>query len=61
MRTLVNVYCMVYAITFLTVRWVWHMMDKLGERLVYLIDHSDFFAGCIFGILIGEILTFLGR
>ncbi len=61
MRTLVNIYCMVYAITFLSLRWAWRMMDKLGERLAYLIDHSDFFAGAVVGVLIGEILTFLGR
>ncbi len=61
MKSLVNAYCMVYAITFLSLRWIWRMMDKLGERLVYLIDHSDFFAGTIVGVLIGEVLSFLAK
>ncbi len=61
MKTLVNVYCMVYAVVFLLLRWAWRMMDKMGERLVYLIDHSDFFAGCIVGVLIGEVLSFLAK
>ncbi len=61
MKTLVNIYCMIYAIAFLSIRWAWRMMDRLGGRLVYLIDHSDFFAGCIVGVLIGEVLTFLGK
>ncbi len=61
MRFLVNAYAMVYAIMFLSLRWAWHMMDKLGERLVYLIDHSDFFAGTIAGVLIGEVLSFLAK
>ncbi len=61
MRTLVNVYAMVYAIMFLSLRWAWRMMDKLGERLVYLIDHSDFFAGAVVGILIGEVLSFFAK
>ncbi len=61
MKTLVNTYCMVYAIAFLSIRWAWRKLDNFGEWLVYLIDHSDFFAGAVVGILIGEVLTFLGK
>jgi len=42
-----SVYCMVYAMCLVYGRVVFDGLDWFGKKLVHLIDHSDFFAGCV--------------
>lgn len=47
MKTLVNVYAFFMGCIMVYGRAVVNALDKLGEKLVSLIDHSDFFAGVV--------------
>lgn len=42
-----NVYCVVYAMCFVYAAAIGKALDWFGKKLVYLIDNSDFFAGCV--------------
>ena len=42
-----SVYCMAYGMAYEYGKAVFNAMDWLGEKLVWLIDHSDFFAGVV--------------
>ena len=44
---LVEAYAFVYAIMFTVGGQVFKALDWMGNKMVYLIDHSDFFAGCV--------------
>ena len=55
-----NAYCMGYGIAWVYGREVVKALDWFGKKLVHLIDHSDFFAGCVVTaavISLWEILT----
>ena len=55
-----NAYCMAYAIGWVYGREVVKALDWFGRKLVHLIDHSDFFAGCVITaavISLWEVLT----
>ena len=47
MKTLVNVYAFLWACGYVYGKQIVKVFDWLGRKLVYLIDHSDFFAGCV--------------
>ena len=42
-----NAYCMAYGIAWAYGRIIGDALDWFGRKLVHLIDHSDFFAGCV--------------
>ena len=42
-----NAYCMAYGMAYEYGKAVWNALDWCGEKLVWLIDHSDFFAGVV--------------
>ena len=44
---LVEIYAFVYAVMYLVGGQVFRALDWMGNKMVYLIDHSDFFAGCV--------------
>lgn len=47
MKTLVNVYAFFMGCLMVYGQALVNVADKLGEKLVNLIDHSDFFAGVV--------------
>ena len=47
MKTLVNVYAFFMGCLMVYGQAIVTALDKLGEKLVSLIDHSDFFAGVV--------------
>lgn len=40
-------YALLFAVFFVYGGYLLRALDWLGEKLVYLIDHSDFFAGVV--------------
>lgn len=42
-----NVYCMAYGMAWAYGKVIGDALDWFGKKLVHLIDHSDFFAGCV--------------
>ena len=53
-------YCMAYGMAWAYGKVIGDALDWFGKKLVHLIDHSDFFAGCIVTAVImslWEILT----
>lgn len=42
-----NMYCMIYACAYVYGKVIFDGLDWFGKKLVDLIDHSDFFAGCV--------------
>ena len=40
-------YCMVYGMAWAYGKVIGGALDWFGKKLVNLIDHSDFFAGCV--------------
>ena len=42
-----NVYCMAYGMAWAYGKVIGGALDWFGRKLVHLIDHSDFFAGCV--------------
>ena len=55
-----SMYCMIYACLYVYGKVIFDGLDWLGKKLVDLIDHSDFFAGCVTTaavISIWELLT----
>ena len=53
-------YCMAYGMAYVYSKAVLNGLDWFGKKLVDLIDHSDFFAGCVTTaavISIWELLT----
>lgn len=40
-------YALLFGMTYVYGSYVFRALDWLGEKLVYLIDHSDFFAGVV--------------
>ena len=60
MKTLVNVYAFFMGCLMVYGQALVNALDKLGEKLVGLIDHSDFFAGVVWAYAIltaWELLT----
>ena len=47
-----SAYCMIYAMCYEYGKVIFNGLDWMGKKLVYLIDHSDFFAGCVVTMLI---------
>ena len=47
MKALVNVYAFLMACVMVYGKVVLDGLDWFGKKLVDLIDHSDFFAGCV--------------
>ena len=47
MKVLVNVYAFVVGCAMVYGKVVFNCLDWMGKKLVDLIDHSDFFAGCV--------------
>ena len=55
-----NAYCMAYGMAWVCGREAVKVLDWVGRKVVYLIDHSDFFAGCVITaavISLWEVLT----
>ena len=55
-----SAYCMIYAMCYVYGKVVFDGLDWCGKKLVYLIDHSDFFAGVVWtytAMTIWELLT----
>lgn len=55
-----SIYCMTYACLYVYGKVIFDGLDWFGKKLVDLIDHSDFFAGCVTTaavISIWELLT----
>jgi len=55
-----SMYCMICAMCFVYGKVIFNGLDWFGKKLVDLIDHSDFFAGCVATaavISIWELLT----
>ena len=55
-----SVYCMAYGMAYEYGKAVFNMLDWIGKNLVYLIDHSDFFAGVVWTLAVmtaWEVLT----
>ncbi len=44
---MIDVYAYLFAVMFVVGERIFRCMDWFGQKLVYLIDHSDFFAGCV--------------
>ena len=42
-----NVYCMAYGMAWAYGKVIGGALDWFGRKLVHLIDHNDFFAGCV--------------
>ena len=42
-----NAYCMAYGMAWAYGKVIGDALDWFGRKLVNLIDHSDFFAGCV--------------
>ena len=42
-----TVYCMAYGMAWAYGKVIGDALDWFGKKLVHLIDHSDFFAGCV--------------
>ena len=42
-----NAYCMAYGMAWAYGKVIGDALDWFGKKLVHLIDHSDFFAGCV--------------
>ena len=61
MRTVVNVYAFVYACLWVYGKWIWNGLDWFGRKLVDLIDHSDFFAGCVWTYAVMTVWELLTR
>ncbi len=40
-------YCMAYGMAWAYGKVIGNALDWFGRKLVHLIDHSDFFAGCV--------------
>ena len=40
-------YCMAYGMAWAYGKVIGDALDWFGKKLVHLIDHSDFFAGCV--------------
>lgn len=40
-------YCMAYGMAWAYGKVIGGALDWFGKKLVHLIDHSDFFAGCV--------------
>ena len=59
--TIVNAWAMIYGMTYVYGKAIGNTLDWFGEKLVYLIDHSDFFAGAVVGVLISEICYLFGK
>ena len=59
-KPLVELYAYVFAIMYLVGSKVFNVLDWIGNKLVYLIDNSDFFAGCVWTYVVlsaWELLT----
>lgn len=54
-------WCMVYGIGFLYGRAILKALDWFGQKLVDLIDHSDFFAGAVWTFAIMTIWEMLAK
>ena len=54
-------WCMVYAMAWVYGRGILKGMDWLGQKLVDLIDHSDFFAGMVWTYTIMTIWELLAK
>lgn len=55
-----SVYCMAYGMAYEYGKAVFNTLDWIGKKLVYLIDHSDFFAGVVWTLAVvtaWEVLT----
>lgn len=42
-----NAYCMAYGMAWAYGKVIGDALDWFGKKLVHLIDHSNFFAGCV--------------
>ena len=56
-----DVYAYIYAVLFVYGKCVWNALDWMGKKLVDLIDHSDFFAGCLWTYAIMTMWEMLTR
>lgn len=54
-----SVYCMAYGMAYVYGKCVWNAIDRFGEKLEYLIDNSNFFAGVVWGLAMGLALCVL--
>ena len=55
-----SVYCMAYGMAYVYGKPMLNTLDWIGKKLVYLIDHSDFFAGVVWTLAVmtaWEVLT----
>ena len=55
-----SVYCVAYGMAYEYGKAVFNTLDWIGKKLVYLIDHSDFFAGVVWTLAVmtaWEVLT----
>ena len=44
---LINAWALLWACGYVYGKAIFNGLDWMGKKLVHLIDHSDFFAGCI--------------
>lgn len=54
-----SVYCVAYGMAYVYGKCVWNAIDRFGEKLEYLIDNSNFFAGVVWGLAMGLALCVL--
>jgi hypothetical protein len=55
-----SIYCVAYGMAYEYSKAVFNTLDWIGKKLVYLIDHSDFFAGVVWTLAVmtaWEVLT----
>lgn len=57
--TIVNAWAMIYGMAYVYGKCVWNAIDRFGEKLEYLIDNSNFFAGVVWGLAMGLALCVL--
>lgn len=54
-------WCMVYGMAYVYGRAIFNGLDWFGQKLVDLIDHSDFFAGAVWTLAIMSMWEMLAK
>lgn len=56
-----SMYSMIYACAYVYGKVIFDSLDWFGKKLVDLIDHSDFFVGCVTTAAVISVLELLTR
>ena len=59
--TVEKCWCMVYGMAYVYGRAIFNGLDWFGQKLVDLIDHSDFFAGAVWTLAIMSMWEMLAK